>query len=89
MQGGTAIVAEETNRGQMIIKKKAKKDHKDKMRRERWKPPKQEVRPNSIRLEEYEEKLGPDIAALLLTGKYTNGDTTAKILRYNSRKKRG
>ena len=69
-------------------KNNAKKDHKDKMRHEQWKP-KQEVRPDSVRPEEYEEKFGPDIAALLLTGKYTKGDTTAQILRYNSRKKRG
>ena len=69
-------------------KNNAKKDYKDKMRHEQWKP-KQEVRPDSVRPEEYEEKFGPDIAALLLTGKYSNGDAKAKILRYNSRKKRG
>jgi hypothetical protein len=39
MQGGTAIVAEETKSGQKITKKKAKKDHKDKHRSERWYPP--------------------------------------------------
>ena len=39
MQGGTAIVAEQTKRGQKITKKKDKKDHKDKHRSERWYPP--------------------------------------------------
>ena len=39
MQGDTAIVAEETKSGQKITKKKAKKDHKDKHRSERWYPP--------------------------------------------------
>ena len=39
MQGDTATVAEETKSGQKITKKKAKKNHKDKHRSERWYPP--------------------------------------------------
>ena len=52
MQGGTAIVAEETKRGQKITKKKDKKDHKDKHRRERWYP--QGVRPKKPSPEQIE-----------------------------------